>query len=82
MQKKCKNSFPKDFFALAIAVSSAMHHVHNGEQEEQVVQASCKEKILTAPVQEAAEGVYEAEAVPESASKRKLYDGVPKIRIQ
>ena len=57
-------------------------HVHNGEQEEQVVQASCKEKILTAPVQEAAEGVYEAEAVPESASKRKLYDGVPKIRIQ
>ena len=38
--------------------------------------------LHAAPVQEAAEGVYEAEAVPESASKRKLYDGVPKIRIQ
>ena len=42
-KKSGKNSFPKDFFA--VAVSSAMH---NGEQEEQVVQASCKEKILTA----------------------------------
>ena len=42
-KKSAKNSFPKDFFA--VAVSSAMH---NGEQEEQVVEASCKEKILTA----------------------------------